>query len=285
MKLKQLFILLILNVSISKGQNFTVANSQPPTCFGVCDGFVTYTTSNITGPFTAIVTSTGSCANSTVQSSTGNTITISNICACADIYTVTIKNASLVVVGSELIQFPVYATASLIVNTASVSVATCSDCCDGKTTITHTGGNPSTVPTFSIDGVLKTNVAPATSLCPGSHTVCAKDLSNCTSCTVFNVSFTTAIGIQENTNYSPISLSPNPAITELMIESTQNNSISKVEVFNITGQKVIESVLPFKSETRVLLDVSGLNEGLYYVKAFNSLGQIMQHKKFIKAGL
>lgn len=279
MKFKNLLILFIVNISFIQGQNFTVSNSQQPKCFGECNGNITFTSGIVSGPFTATVANSSACPNSTVQNSTNNSITINSICACSGVYTVTIYTGS-VIAGTEIFQFPNYATSSLVVFVNNISASSCSNCCDAGANITYTGGNVQGTPTFSMDGIATTSVTPAPGLCPGSHTICVKDASKCVACKTFNTPF--LAGIFENTLNFPISISPNPANSAILIESSLNNFISKVEIFDLTGRKISESTAASKAEIKVKLELSTLTDGLYYLYVYNSEGQLMQHLKFVK---
>jgi hypothetical protein len=279
MRLKTLLFLFITAAGFLKAQNFTVSSSQPPKCYGECNGSITFTTSAVSGPFTANVVNSGACPNSTVQNSTNNSITISSVCACAAVYTVSIYTGSIVV-GTEIFQFPVYATSSLIIAVNNISAETCSACCNGAANISYSGGNVQGTPTFSIDGVPVVNVTPLINQCSGNHTICMTDASNCIACKGFNVPLLS--GLHENTSDFPVSLFPNPAHDALFVESTPDNPISKAEIFDLTGRKISESLSKSKYETTLKLDIKALPGGLYYLYVFNADGFLMQHKKFVK---
>lgn len=68
-----------------------------------------------------------------------------------------------------------------------------------------------------------------------------------------------------------VRLYPNPAQTELTITSSE--AIQKIEVFTVTGQKVLTTTLP-------TLDVSSLSEGMYVVTVVHTNGQVI-HKKLL----
>jgi len=279
MKLKTLLLFFIVNAGFLQAQNFSASYTRQPTCFGQCDGIITFTTNAVPGPFTAVVNNSNACPNSTVQNTNNNSITINSVCACAGIYTVTIYSGT-VVVGNEIFQFPNYAAAPLVVSVNNITAESCSACCNGAANVSYTGGNVQGTPTFSIDGVPVLSVTPLTNLCSGDHTVCMTDASNCISCKVFNIPLLS--GLNENTLNFPVSIFPNPAGSELFIESAQNNSISKVEIFSVAGSRISEFVVSGKFETKLKLDVKSLTQGLYYLSVYNSEGQLIQHKKFIK---
>ena len=282
MRFKSLIIIFITCVGFLQAQNFTLSNSLQPTCFGACNGSITYTTSAVVGPFTAVVVNSGSCPNSTVQNSSNNSITINSICACSGVYTVSIYTGSIIA-GSEIFQFPNYATSSLAVTVSNILAETCSACCNGAANVTYTGGYVLGTPTFSIDGVPVVSVVPAINLCSGSHTVCMTDASKCIACKAFNIPLIS--GLHENTFQFPFSISPNPANEAIFVESTGGNAISKVEIFDVTGRKISEVNSSDKTEFKVKVDIKDIAAGVYYLNACNQSGRLMQHKKFIKQDL
>jgi hypothetical protein len=82
---------------------------------------------------------------------------------------------------------------------------------------------------------------------------------------------TTPTGLKETASKTDLSVYPNPAKAELKIIS--KGSINKVEVINEAGQ------VQFTSK-ETTLDVSLLNPGTYFIKAYTADGVVSQ--KFIK---
>ena len=74
MNLKPLFFILSMFTGMLNAQNFVAASVKNPKCFGDCDGTITLTTGVVVGPFTAVLTNSSSCPNSTVQVSSANSI-------------------------------------------------------------------------------------------------------------------------------------------------------------------------------------------------------------------
>lgn len=283
MNLKSIFFLLLLNISLTKAQNFSVASMNNPRCFGDCDGSITYTTSLVTGPFTAVITNTGSCPNSTVQNSTINSITISGICGCADNYTIAIYNPSMALVGSMVQQFINYANSPLNINTNTVTVATCSNCCDGNITFNVSGGNQNTAPTFSIDGTYTANVNPLYFACVGTHTICVKDASDCIVCKTFFMSYQGGpTGIETMDNITDLMIYPNPANEILYIRSQDKTQGFRIEFFDQTGKKTMETFNHSQFENESKIDISQLHSGIYFLKIYDSNGILIKKQKFLK---
>lgn len=285
--MKQTFtVLLVLFVSgIIRSQGFNQSNIQQPTCFGACDGSVTFTTSANQGPYTAVVTNSSSCPNSTTSTSSSSAITISNVCACSSAYTVSIYTGTIIA-GVNYVQFPNYATAPLTVSVPSINAASCSTCCNGSAYFTWSGGNTTfsnTPPVFTVDGVPTSSYSPAPNLCAGSHTVCAKDSSNCVACKVFSVSVNTATGVKpvavEKTSH--ISLFPNPVSTDLTVE-VSNGTIEKVTILDLLGRKVMTVLSDIAPSPKMEINVSSLPEGMYYAEVYGSSGRTIQRARFTK---
>jgi len=275
-------LILTLFFGSATAQNFSQSNIQQPTCFGACDGSITFTTSSVTGPFTAVLTNSASCPNSTISSSTNNAITISNVCACASDYTVSIYSGTIIV-GQNYAQFPNFASAPLTVVANSITAATCATCCNGQAYISWTGGNTTFTnnpPAFTMDGASITSYSPATGLCSGSHTVCATDSSNCTACKVFSVGISVPTEITENNSTSNIMVFPNPAQSQLTVESN-GAFISKAFIIDLTGRKILEFNCDTNPENQIQLNVSDLSDGIYYIEVYAT--QSVQRKRFVKS--
>lgn len=85
---------------------------------------------------------------------------------------------------------------------------------------------------------------------------------------VFNVADSSTLSISTiNNDLDNISLWPNPAYDNLNI--TSKNTINSVEVFNVSGQKIIEKTQI--NSANYTLDVSKLNSGFYFVKTSGSV--------------
>lgn len=284
MRLNYVLLLAVFCSFLAKSQNFTVSNMDNPKCYGDCDGTITLTTSLVTGTFTAVLTNTGSCPNSTVQNSTINSITINSICGCPSPYTITIYNPAMAVVGTMVQQFINYSTGPLSITTNTMTQATCSNCCDGDVTFSVTGGSQQAAPTYSVDGTFTNNINPLYFLCVGNHTVCIKDASGCVACTTLNMSYQGApTGIPEQTEDPGATLYPNPATNEIFISASNNQSILRTEVYTVEGKKVISQVYVPEAGKAVEMKLDGLSSGLYYITVYNQYNQAILRRKFVKS--
>jgi len=82
--------------------------------------------------------------------------------------------------------------------------------------------------------------------------------------------------IKDNTGVSTFSIVPNPANNQ--IEITSMGNFNTVEVINFLGQTVISQ--PNINSNNVTLDISTLNNGIYFVRLISENGATV--KKFIK---
>lgn len=278
------FLIFLAGFNYTNAQGFGQSNIQQPTCFGNCNGSVTFTTSSANGPFTAVVTNTASCPNSTTSTSSSTAITITNVCACSSVYTVSIYTGTIIA-GVNYVQFPNYATAPLTVSAYSIMAANCSTCCNGSAYLGWTGGNTTfsnNPPSFTIDGIATSSYAPAPNLCVGSHTVCGKDSSQCVACKVFNVPLNPAAGIKTNELNTHISLFPNPVSTDLTIETNEGGSITKAVILDPTGRAVLSNQFDLSPQSKIQINVSGLSEGLYYVEVYGTESRSLHRTRFVK---
>lgn len=268
--------------SASQSQNFVQDTIIQPTCFNACDGSVVFTTTTTTGPFTAVLTNSASCPNTTVQSSSGNSITISNLCACAANYSVSFYNSSMVLVGFELLQVPITSTAQLILMTPTINPAACSTCCNGSLTVNYSGGyapSPNN-PTVTLDGVdLGTNYNPYPTVCVGQHTLCVKDLANCKVCTTFSMNFVAVAGINEQAPTYQFEIYPNPTSDQVEIRSTDLAIIDAVSILDVAGKEVFTKKL---NDTEKNIRIGELKEGVYILQLMNPDGILLGRKKLIK---
>lgn len=283
---KHIFILLaLIYCQLNLAQTFVQGNTQQPTCFNTCDGSVVYSTTTTAGPFTASLSNSSSCSNAIQQSSTGNTITITNLCVCAGVYTVNFYNSSNIIVGSELLQVPITATTALILQTPSVNPASCSTCCDGQVYVNWAGGyvpSPSN-PTITIDAVpVSVSASPNASVCIGNHTICVTDLAGCVVCTTFSMGFVNTVGLTEKERSNNFSISPNPAKEELVIGYGYGSDPIQIRVYDLFGKIVLEEKEVHSLQKDLHLTIGHLPVGVYFVELKNSQSILIGRKKFIK---
>lgn len=283
MKKTLLALLLLISCSGFAQSNFSLNSISYPTCFGNCDGVAVFSTTTTTGPFTAVMSNTSGCPNSTVQTSTGNTITLSNLCTCASTYSINFYNSSMVLVGYELLQVPISATSALVLQTPTVDPAVCSTCCDASVYIVYSGGYeqpPTNNATVTLDG---NNVIgsynPIDSVCVGQHTVCIKDLANCVVCNTFSVNFVTHVGLQELRLNETFVMSPNPAYDKVTIRCGSTDKLSGIKLLDMNGKLILEHSKT-DPNSQLELYIGDLPSGVYSVEVSGSTHFLRQ--KLIK---
>jgi photosystem II stability/assembly factor-like uncharacterized protein len=82
------------------------------------------------------------------------------------------------------------------------------------------------------------------------------------------------VSVPENVSDQRISIFPNPANSQISIETNRNTMI---EILNINGQIIKSCLIP---EGRTALDISEYSKGMYFIKATTDEGTIVE--KFIK---
>lgn len=267
MKFRYILFFFALVFNNLNAQNFSVSQYNMPRCFGDCDGSVTFTTGAVTGPFTAILTNTGSCPNSTVQTSNLNSITINSLCGCSAPYSVSIYNPSMALVGTMVQNMVNYATGPLAVNVNTVTPTTCTNCCDGNITFTVTGGNLTNPPTYSINGTFTANVSPLYFLCVGQHTVCVEDASGCIVCKTFIMPYNgMPMSVKEQETQSVFSIYPNPGNGLIFIRSSEKNLIRSAEIRDLSG-RIIQIVTNVgNDQSAIQLSALHLENGMYQIR-------------------
>lgn len=283
MKTIKLILVALLFSKLGVSQGFIQSSFTPPTCYGMCDGNVVFTSTATTGPFTAVLTNSASCPNSTVQNSSGNSITINSLCPCSANYTVSIFNSSMILVGYELLQVPITATAPLTLSTPTIDPTVCSVCCNGSVYVTWSGGFAPTPndATVSIDGSNVASYFPNPNVCVGQHTICVTDLSNCSVCTTFSMNYVTHVGLQENKANDLITISPNPSSDKVTIHCHSGELVYSVKCFDLNGKLVLESNDPNGFDHNLTYDVSLLRSGIYYME-LSTQSHTLGRQKLVK---
>ena len=194
------------------------------------------------------VTSTGGTLPYTYNSlpTIGNNLT-------AGTYAVTVTdNNSCSTTASVTVTEPTALTAQANVTDASSASAT-----DGSITIAASGGTPN----FSYNwNPNVSSASTALSLGTGNYCVTITDNNSCTTTACGNVSFTSAIG---NISTDKITLYPNPANNQIMIETNSANSKFSFSIFNVEGKLMNEQLI---SGGKTSVDVKHLAEGFYFYR-------------------
>lgn len=89
---------------------------------------------------------------------------------------------------------------------------------------------------------------------------------------------TTNLGVNESNLSEKFKIYPNPVKTSFTVENNIKNGDISFEVFNALGQLVKKGIMNNKNE----INVSELNEGIYYIKLYNNKN-IVGQQKFIKS--
>lgn len=280
-----LSLFVVFTSTISFSQNFSIT-INPPTCFQACNGSIVYLdTVGVNGPFTAVVTNTGSCGGSTTQVSTANSLTVANLCACSSVYTISVYNSLNALVSYEFFQFPITSTAALVVTTPTIIPATCPTCCNGSVYVSWSGGYTPAPnnPTLTLDGDTINNAYfPNDSVCAGTHTICAIDLANCKVCVTFSMSHLGGVGVAENELLSKVLITPNPVSAYLTLSSLTANLFDRIKIFNINGKVVYDSGNKQSFELNTSINLSYLNAGIYFIELSNASNKLKLRQKLIK---
>lgn len=88
----------------------------------------------------------------------------------------------------------------------------------------------------------------------------------------------TTLGVQEATMANPIKLYPNPAHSELNVQSTQPMTV--LTITDISGKQISKQEFKINNPLNYKLDVSGLSQGIYFIEAQSDSAK--QTLKFIK---
>lgn len=85
-------------------------------------------------------------------------------------------------------------------------------------------------------------------------------------------------GITEETLANSISIFPNPAIENLIIETSNSEKINAIKVYDVLGKLLIDQKID--ASERMELNVSQLDKGIYYMEITTQTGKAI--KKFNK---
>ena len=138
---------------------------------------------------------------------------------------------------------------------------------DGSIDITSVGGEGN----FSYLWSNGSTSEDINNLSPGIYTVVVTDGNNCSASSTFVVSTTAGLANVEMSTEN-IQLYPNPANTYVIIEG-KGFTIDKIEVVDVLGQISFSS--EFK-ESKVQLNTSGLEQGVYFVKIQSNKKEVIK---------
>jgi hypothetical protein len=82
----------------------------------------------------------------------------------------------------------------------------------------------------------------------------------------------------EDLNISTISIYPNPATHQITIKSTANEKLEQFSIYNILGEEIaINSRIIEKDDVKVILNLSNLTTGIYFIKTATSVNKIYKY--------
>ncbi|MDB4166984.1 T9SS type A sorting domain-containing protein [Polaribacter sp.] len=90
--------------------------------------------------------------------------------------------------------------------------------------------------------------------------------------------FSTSLNVQNETNSLDITISPNPIVENLFINTTISN-LSRIDIYNVLGVKVFSEEII----TNNAVNISNLKTGVYFVKINSSNEKLYFMKKIIKS--
>ena len=90
--------------------------------------------------------------------------------------------------------------------------------------------------------------------------------------------FSTSLNVQNETNSLDITISPNPIVEKLFINTTISN-LNRIDIYNVLGVKVFSEEI----NTNNVINISNLKTGVYFVKINSSNEKLYFMKKIIKS--
>lgn len=264
--IKIILILFWLAVGFRNYSQVTISvlSQTPPKCYGVCDGSITFSISGATGPYSVSVTNSTACITPTVPAFNGPTVTINNICPCSAFFSFKFYDVSNSFIGFyNAYNWPYTATSPLTVG-ANIIPALCSSCCNASVYCSSTGGTTYSGPSvFFLDGnYLASGFWPAMGVCPGAHTLCARDNVGCETCTVINIGFSSGV-IEASGVAKPNYIQPNPS-NDKFIYSGPTEAGSEIIILSVSGQEMLRKRIEIKGE-QPEINISNLPKGMYFL--------------------
>ncbi len=135
--------------------------------------------------------------------------------------------------------------------------ASCSSCNDGNASAIVSYGTPPYTYKWSNNDTTK-NIS---DLLPGVYTVCVTDSFGCEVCDTLSISFATGIN-ELAANNNNLSIYPNPSSGQFTINLSNNQNVYSVEVYNVMGEKIYQSIL---SNSQNNINLSTQPTGMYFV--------------------
>ena len=87
------------------------------------------------------------------------------------------------------------------------------------------------------------------------------------------------VGIQEVSSYfNKVSVYPNPTVNELFVSIPNKSSEYKISVYNIFGEKTIETIL---TDNKSKINLSPYSNGMYFYQVSDLNNNMFDKGKFI----
>lgn len=217
----------------------TNTNAVDPLCFGASNGSITCTTNGGTTPY--IYSS-----NNGAQFSNSNVL--SNL--SAGTYNVVVEDAH----GCQTNEIVVLSEPNeLLIDSQTITDASCYGDCDGVTSITTTGGSGGESYVWA-SGTVGTNSSTATGLCAGSYDVLVTDVQGCTATAILTV------------NQPPLLVISSISATDATCNGFCDGTI------NISSAFAVEYSIDNGANYQPSSSFTGLCAGNYTVVVRNSVG-------------
>ncbi len=236
-------------------------DSENATCFTSCNGSATATSPIGIEP-------------DTYSWSNGNTTqSINNL--CVGTYTVTVTDST----GSNSFGTVTVTSPPAIVITDTSTNASCPTCTNGSATINNTTGGTPPYNYFWSNGATINSID---SLLQGTYTITVTDGNGCVMVDSVTVGFDVGISEQLSMNSKQLTIFPNPAESQLAVYSEQLAG-STIEIIDLTGREMLRLPRTDYStrNNRVVVDVSSLPSGIYFLKVTDAQGSVTV-KKVVK---
>ena len=212
-----------------------------PTCHGSCDGQISVVVTGGTPPYT-------------YNWSNGQTGSIATQ-LCAGLYGVTVTDA----IGCDSTRtMPVNNPAQLIAFATGTDESQCG-ANDGAMSVTVSGGTP--FYEYSIDCVNYTSSGSFNGLSSGVYSICVIDSFGCHAIATDIIDCPSTTGINGKIADKEIIASPNPTLGRLHIDMGNAYSETTLNMFSITGEKVLSSA--YNNEQHLYLNLEKLVPGVY----------------------